>query len=69
MGVNGPVHLNMALTRAKFDELTRHLVERTIAPVRRALSDAKMTPRDIDQVLLWVDQPEFLLFKTWLKKN
>ncbi|MDD4212102.1 MAG: molecular chaperone DnaK [Bacilli bacterium] len=52
MGVNGPLHLNMALTRAKFDELTRHLVERTIAPVRRALSDAKMTPRDIDQVLL-----------------
>jgi molecular chaperone DnaK len=52
MGVNGPVHLNMSLTRAKFDELTHHLVERTVAPVRRALSDAKMTPRDIDQVLL-----------------
>lgn len=52
MGVNGPVHLNMSITRAKFDELTRHLVERTIGPVRRALSDAKMTPKDIDQVLL-----------------
>lgn len=52
MGVNGPLHLNMSLTRAKFDELTHHLVERTIGPVRRALSDAKMTPRDIDQVLL-----------------
>ena len=52
MGVAGPVHLNTTLTRAKFEELTHHLVERTTAPVRRALSDAKMTPRDIDQVLL-----------------
>ena len=52
MGVNGPVHLNVTLTRAKFDELTRHLVEKTVGPVRQALRDAKMTPRDIDQVLL-----------------
>jgi len=52
VGPNGPVHLNTTLTRAKFDELTHHLVERTIGPVRRALSDAKMTPKDIDQVLL-----------------
>ena len=52
MGVNGPVHLNVTLTRAKFEELTRHLVEKTVGPVRQALRDAKMTPRDIDQVLL-----------------
>ena len=52
MGVNGPVHLNYHLTRAKFDELTKDLVEKCLGPVRRALSDAKMTPRDIDQVLL-----------------
>lgn len=52
VGVNGPVHLTNSLTRAKFDELTHHLVEKTIEPVRRALSDAKMTPKDIDQVLL-----------------
>ncbi len=52
MGVNGPLHLNTSLTRAKFDELTSRLVERCVTPVRRALSDAKMTPRDIDQVLL-----------------
>ena len=52
MGVNGPVHLNISLTRAKFDDLTRHLVEKTIEPVRQALRDAKMTPKDIDQVLL-----------------
>ena len=52
MGVNGPLHLNTSLTRAKFDELTAGLVERCVGPVRRALSDAKLTPRDIDQVLL-----------------
>ena len=52
MGVSGPLHLNTTLTRAKFDELTRHLVERCLGPVRRSLSDAGLTPRDIDQVLL-----------------
>lgn len=52
MGVNGPVHLNVSLTRAQFDDLTQHLVERTVGPVRQALKDAKMTPKDIDQVLL-----------------
>ncbi len=52
MSASGPLHLNTTLTRAKFDELTHNLVERCVTPVRRALSDAKMTPRDIDQVLL-----------------
>ena len=52
MGAAGPVHLEMTLSRAKFDELTRDLVERTIRPVRQALKDAKMTPNDIHQVLL-----------------
>ena len=48
----GPLHLNRTLTRAKFEELTHHLVERCLGPVRRALKDAKLTPRDLDQVLL-----------------
>jgi len=52
MSDHGPVHLNMSLTRAKFDELTAFLVEKTIGPVRQALKDAKMTSKDIDQVLL-----------------
>jgi len=52
MGVNGPVHLNTTLTRAKFEELSKHLVDRTLGPVRNALRDAKMTSKDIDQVLL-----------------
>ena len=52
MGVNGPLHLNVDLTRSKFDDLTRFLVEKTVEPVRQALRDAKMTSKDIDQVLL-----------------
>ncbi len=52
MTSNGPVHLEKTLTRAKFNELTADLVQRTVEPVRRALSDAKMTAKDIDQVLL-----------------
>ncbi|CVH77204.1 Chaperone protein DnaK [Clostridiales bacterium CHKCI006] len=51
-GANGPVHLEMTLTRAKFDELTRLLVQRTEGPVQQALSDAHMSPSEIDQVLL-----------------
>ncbi|AUD63120.1 molecular chaperone DnaK [Tenericutes bacterium MO-XQ] len=52
MGQSGPLHLEMNLTRAKFNELTAHLVDKCQQPVRRALSDAKLTPKDIDQVLL-----------------
>ncbi|HEU4340277.1 MAG TPA: molecular chaperone DnaK [Candidatus Binatia bacterium] len=49
---SGPKHLEMKLTRAKFDQLTADLVERCIGPVRQALSDAKITERDIDEVIL-----------------
>ncbi len=52
MGNAGPLHLEMNLTRAKFNELTAHLVDKCQAPVRRALADAKMTAKDIHQVLL-----------------
>ena len=52
VGANGPVHLENTLTRAKFDELTRHLVEKTLVPTRQALKDAGLTPSDIDQVIL-----------------
>ena len=52
MGVAGPLHLEMPLTRAKFDELTSSLVERTVGPVRRALKDAKVDPSKLHQVLL-----------------
>jgi len=49
---SGPLHLDIDLTRANFDKMTKHLVDRTIGPVKQALSDAGLTPSDIDQVLL-----------------
>jgi len=48
----GPKHLDMRLTRAKFDQLTADLVERCVNPVKQALSDAKITERDIDEIIL-----------------
>ncbi|MCI9182592.1 MAG: molecular chaperone DnaK [Acholeplasmatales bacterium] len=52
MGAAGPLHLNRSLSRTKFNELTANLVERCLGPVRRALKDAKLTAKDLDQVLL-----------------
>jgi molecular chaperone DnaK len=49
---NGPKHLDYVLTRAKFEEMTAELVERCIAPFKQALADAKMTEKDLDQVIL-----------------
>jgi len=49
---NGPRHLESKLTRAKFDELTRDLLERCRIPVEKALADAKLTAKDIDEVIL-----------------
>lgn len=49
---NGPKHLDMKLTRAKFDDLTHGLVERCRQPVLSALSDAKLTAADVDEVIL-----------------
>jgi molecular chaperone DnaK len=48
----GPKHLDMRLTRAKFDQLTADLVERCVNPVKQALSDAKLSERDIDEIIL-----------------
>jgi molecular chaperone DnaK len=49
---NGPKHLDMTLTRAKFEELTADLVEKTMGPTKRALEDAGLEPKDIDKVIL-----------------
>ncbi len=51
-GEDGPVHLEMSLSRAKFEDLTSDLTESTLEPVRKALKDAKLTKNDIDKVLL-----------------
>ena len=48
----GPKHLDMTLTRAKFDELTRDLVEATVAPMQNALRDAGLTANEVDRVIL-----------------
>jgi len=50
-GDNGPLHLEMTLTRAKFEELIGDLIESTLDPVRKALKDANMTKDDIDKVI------------------
>ena len=49
---SGPKHLNMTLTRAKFEQLTEHLVKRCVGPVQQALKDAKLKPEDIAEVIL-----------------
>ena len=51
-GEDGPVHLDISLSRAKFEDLTRDLTDSTLEPVRKALKDAKLTKKDIDKVLL-----------------
>ncbi len=52
MGAAGPLHLDMTLTRAKFDDLTKNLVDRTLEPIRKAMSDAGLSMSDINRVVL-----------------
>ncbi len=52
MDATGPKHLEMKLTRAKFNDLTRHLVEATQSPTKTALKDANLDTKDIDEILL-----------------
>ena len=52
VGSSGPLHLDLTLSRAKFNELTSDLVEKTMGPVRRALKDSGLTKNDLHQVLL-----------------
>ncbi len=49
---NGPLHMETVLTRAKFDELTRHLVDMTMGPVQQAMADSGLTPANLSKVLL-----------------
>ncbi|WP_107926122.1 molecular chaperone DnaK [Lysinibacillus parviboronicapiens] len=51
-GAEGPLHLEVSLTRTKFDEITLSLVNRTVGPVRQALSDAGLSASELDQVIL-----------------
>ncbi len=49
---NGPKHLNMTLTRAKLEQICADLIERTVEPVKKALADAGLTAKEIDEVIL-----------------
>lgn len=49
---SGPKHLEMTLTRAKFEEMTRDLLDRVVGPVRRAIEDSGLSTQDIDKILL-----------------
>jgi molecular chaperone DnaK len=51
-GKEGPLHLTMKLTRAKLESLTGELIEKSIGPVKACLKDAKLTPKDIDEVVM-----------------
>ncbi|WP_043933931.1 molecular chaperone DnaK [Bacillus sp. EB01] len=51
-GAAGPLHMDITLSRAKFDELTSHLVERTMGPFRQALSDAGLSASEVDKIIL-----------------
>ena len=52
MGAAGPLHFESTLTRAKFDQMTKYLVDKTIVPIENALRDANLSINEIDQVLL-----------------
>src|SRR5579872_1728017 len=52
VGAGGPMHLDMRMSRAKLEQMIAPLVERSMEPVRRALADAKKSPKDIDEVVL-----------------
>ncbi|MDD4036303.1 MAG: molecular chaperone DnaK [Bacilli bacterium] len=64
-----PLHLEVNLTRAKFEDLTRDLIESTLKPVRNALKDAKMTSKDLDKVILVGGSTRIPLVQEVLKKE
>ena len=68
-GEDGPLHLDVTLTRAKFEDLIRDLVESTLKPVRQALSDAKITAKDIDKVLLVGGSTRIPMVQELIKKE
>ena len=66
---SGPLHLEMDLTRANFDKMTKHLVDRTIGPVKQALSDAGLSASNLDQVLLVGGSTRMLSVQEAVKKE
>ena len=52
VGPNGPLHIDMDITRARFEDMTSRLVKATIGPMEQAMKDAKLAYKDIDKVVL-----------------
>ncbi len=68
VGAGGPVHLDMRLSRAKLEQMMAPLVERSMEPVRKALADAKKSPKDIDEVVLVGGSTRIPLVQETVKK-
>ncbi len=68
MSADGPIHLAMTLTRAKFDELTHDLVQQTVKPVEDAMSDARLKYTDLDKVLLVGGSTRMVSIQDMVKK-
>lgn len=68
-GEDGPLHLDMTLSRAKFEDLIRDLVESTLTPVKNALKDAGMKKEDIDQVILVGGSTRIPMVQELIKKE
>lgn len=67
MDATGPKHLEKKLTRVAFNELTKDLVEKTKEPVKQAMNDARLTPKDIDEVLLVGGSTRIPAVQEWVK--
>lgn len=68
MDATGPKHLEMKLTRAKFNELTLDLVEATQGPTKTAMKDAGLNPSDIDEILLVGGSTRIPAVQEWAEK-
>jgi molecular chaperone DnaK len=68
VGTSGPMHLDMRLSRAKLEQMIAPLVERSMEPVRKALADAKKSPKDIDEVVLVGGSTRIPLVQETVKK-
>jgi molecular chaperone DnaK len=68
VGPGGPVHMDMRLSRAKFEQMIQPLVERSMEPVKKALSDAKKQPKDIAEVILVGGSTRVPMIKETVKK-
>lgn len=65
---NGPKHLNIRLTRAKFEQMVEHLVKRTLSPCEKALADAKLKTSDIQEVVLVGGSTRIPMVQEYVKK-